>query len=116
MLDELKEEENSIDSKRLVCVKSDATIFNFNVFKGSLDFASNIYNGKISLEKVKNSQYKMFKLLNNLKEYNPTKLDKIKSREETLNDAEKLYNDNVIKGFENGVFLFNYGFQKKKRS
>ena len=57
----------------------------------------------------------MFKLLNNLKEYNPTKLDKIKSREETLNDAEKLYNDNVIKGFENGVFLFNYGFQKKKK-
>ena len=89
LLDELKEEKNSIDSNRLVCVKSDGTVFNFNVFKSSLDFASGIYNGKISLEKAKNSQYKMFELLNNLKEYNPKKLDKIKSREETLNDAEK---------------------------
>ena len=42
LLDELKEEKNSIDSKRLVCVKSDGTIFNFNVFKSSLDFASDI--------------------------------------------------------------------------
>ena len=67
LLDELKEEKNSIDSKRLVCVKSDGTIFNFNVFKSSLDFASDIYNGKISLEKTKNSQYKMFELLNDLK-------------------------------------------------
>ena len=46
-LDELKEEENSTDSKRLVCVKSDGTICNFNVFKSSLDFGSDVYNGKI---------------------------------------------------------------------
>ena len=59
-LDELKEEKNSIDSKILVCVKSDGTIFNFNVLKISLDFASDIYNRKISIEKAKNSQYKMF--------------------------------------------------------
>ena len=116
LFDELKEEKNSTDSKRLVCVKSDGTIFNFNVFKSSLDFASDIYNGKISLEKAKNSQYKMFELLDYLKEYNPTKLDKIKSREETLNDAEKLYKNrsNVIKAFLNRVFPFNYGFQKEK--
>ena len=56
LLDKLKEEKNSIDSKRLVCVKSDGTIFNFNVFKSSSDFASDIYNSKISLEKGKNSQ------------------------------------------------------------
>ena len=60
----------------------------------------------------------MFESLNNLKEYNPTKLDKIKSKEQTLNDAEKLYNnkDNVIKAFKNGIFPFNYGFQKKKEA
>ena len=58
----------------------------------------------------------MFELLDYLKEYSPTKLDKIKSREETLNDAEKLYKNrnSVIKAFENGIFLFNYGFQKRK--
>ena len=116
MLDELKEEKNSTDSKRLVCVKSDGTIFDFNVFKSSLDFASDIYDGKISLEKAKNSQYKMFELLDDLKRYNLTKLDNMKTREETLNDAEKLYKNrsNVIKAFVNRVFPFNYGFQKEK--
>ena len=80
----------------------------------TLDFASEIYNGKTSLEKAKNSQYKMLELLNDLKDYNPTRLDKIRSKEETLNDAEKLYKSrsNVIKAFENRVFPFNYGFQK----
>ena len=116
LLDELKEEKNSIDSKRLVCVKSDGTIFNFNVFKSSLGFASDIYNGKISLKKAKKSQYKMFELLDYLKEYNPKKLDKVKSRERTLNDAEKLYKSrsSVIKAFENEVFPFNCGLQKEK--
>ena len=33
----------------------------------------------------------MLRLLNNLKDYKPTNLDKIKSKEETLNDAENLY-------------------------
>ena len=58
----------------------------------------------------------MLKLLNDLKDYNPTNPDKIKSREETLHDAEKLYKNRsgVIKAFENGVFPFNYRFQKEK--
>ena len=55
LLDAFKEEKNSIDFKRPVCVKSDGTILNFNVFKNSLDFASNIYNGKILLKEVKDS-------------------------------------------------------------
>ena len=116
LLDEFKEEKNNTDFKRLVCVKSNGIILNFNVFKSSLDFASDIYNGKVLLKKAKNSQYKMFKLLDDLKEYNPTRLDKIKSREETLNDAEKLFNNrsNVIKASENKVFPLNYGFQKEK--
>ena len=106
----------SLKKKRFVCIKSDGTIFNFNVFKSSLDFASGIYNSKISLEEAKNSKYKKFESLDNLKEYNPTRLDKIKSREETLNDAEKLFNNrsNVIKASENKVFPLNYGFQKEK--
>ena len=39
LLNVLKEEKNSIDSTRFICVKSDGTIFNFSVFKISLDFA-----------------------------------------------------------------------------
>ena len=56
--------------RRLVRVKFEGTIFNFNVFKSSLHFPSDIYKGKNSLEKAKNSQYKMFELLHYLKEYN----------------------------------------------
>ena len=56
----------------------------------------------------------MFELLDNLKEYNPTRLDKIKSREETLSYIKKMYKNrsNAINAFENGIFSFNYGFQK----
>ena len=39
LLDELKEEKNTIDSKKHVCVKSDGKIINFNTFKGSLELA-----------------------------------------------------------------------------
>ena len=80
MLDEFKGKKNSIDSKRLACVKSDGTIFNFNVFKSTLDFASDIYNGKITLEEAEKDQYKMFKQLKDLEKYDPKNLDKINSR------------------------------------
>ena len=51
MLDDLKEEKNTIDLEKLVCAKFDGTIFNFSTFKNSLDLPSNIYHkGKTSLE------------------------------------------------------------------
>ena len=59
----------------------------------------------------------MLKLLNGLKDYNPTNPDKIKYKEETLINAKKLYKskNNVIRAFEVGVFLFKDGFQKKSQ-
>ena len=58
----------------------------------------------------------MLKLLNGLKDYNPTNPDKIKYKEETLINGKKLYKNrnNVIKAFEEGVFPFKDGFKKKK--
>ena len=59
----------------------------------------------------------MFKLLDYLREYDPTNLDKIKPREKTINNVRKLHNNrnNDIKTFENGVvFSFSHGFQKEK--
>ena len=48
----------------------------------------------------------MFTLPNDLKKQDAKNLDKIKSKKETLINAEKLYNNrnNVIKAFEDGVF------------
>ena len=58
-------------------MKSDGTVFNFNIFKGSLQLASNIYNNKALLEKTKNNQCKILKQLNDLKEFDPTNRKKI---------------------------------------
>ena len=57
----------------------------------------------------------MFRLPNHLKKYQPKNLKKTKSKEEALTNAE-IYNnrDNVIKAFENRVFPFSDGFQKKE--
>ena len=65
-LDELKEEENITDLKRFVCIEYDGAMFNYNVFKSSIHFASNIYIDKILLEEAKSSQHKMLKLLDDL--------------------------------------------------
>ena len=105
LLDKLKKEKNTIDSERLVCVKTDGTIFNLNTFKNSLEFASNNYHkGKTSLKEAKKNQYKMLKQLKDQEEDDPKNLDKLKSENETLINAKKLYNnrDNVIRAFENG--------------
>ena len=48
---EIREEEHDIDLEKLVCIKSDETIFNFNIFKLLFQFASDIYNGKIQKAK-----------------------------------------------------------------
>ena len=51
----------------------------------------------------------MFSLLNDFKKYNPKRLDRIKSKEEALINAEKLYNNrnNFIKAYKDRVFPFN---------
>ena len=115
-MDDIREEENDIDPKKLVCTISDETIFNFNIFKLSFTFASRTYDGKITLKEAKNDQYQMLKQLKVLEKYDSKNPDKINSRKETFINAEKLYNtrDNVIKAFENGVFLFKDGFRKKR--
>ena len=58
----------------------------------------------------------MFTLLNKLRNYKPTNLDKRREGKETLNNAEMLYNssNNVIKAFEDNFFSFKDGFQKEE--
>ena len=73
---EIKEKENDIDPEKLVCTKSDGKFFSFNNFKSSLKFASNIYNGKVPLEKEKKDQCEMFKRVKDLEGYSPTNLTK----------------------------------------
>ena len=56
------------------------TLYDFNIFKSSLEFALSIYGGKISWKEVENKQYKMLALLTKLKNYTSTNPEKIKSK------------------------------------
>ena len=80
--------------------------------------ASNIYRDKNLLKDAENKQSDIKILLNKLRNYNPTKPKKIKSKEETLIAAEKLLNNRqeVIDAFKTGIFLYIDGFQIKEES
>ena len=90
LFEKIKKEKNDIDPEKFVCVKTDGTIFNFNKFKNLIDLASNIYRNKNLLKDAENKQHDINILLNKLRNYNPTKPNKIKSKRETLVAAEKL--------------------------
>ena len=111
LINELREDENFIYNKKLVCGKIDRKIYDFTVFKNPIKFASVIFN-KGSLKDAKDSQNEMLVMLNYLKNYNPKNLKKIKSREGTLINAQIFYDDRkkVINAFEDGVFPFEDGF------
>ena len=86
--EKIKKEKNDIDPEKFVCVKADGTVSNFNKLKKSIDLASNTYRDKKLLKDAKNEQHDIKILLNKLRNYNPTKLKKIKAKEETLSAAE----------------------------
>ena len=116
LLEKITKERNNIDPEKLVCVKTDGTIFNFSKFKTSLDLASNIYTNKKVFKDEENKQSEIKMLLNKLIKYNPTKLKKISAKEEILSAAEKLLNNRqeVIDTFKTGIFPQIDGFQIKE--
>ena len=80
MIDEIKEEQNAIDFDKLLCVISDGKAhFNFGIFKSLQNVTSDI-NYKGSLKDAKDDQYKMFTLMNDLRNYKQTTSDKIREK------------------------------------
>ena len=73
--------------------------------------ASNIYRNKSLLKDAESKQHKI-KILNKLRNYNPTKSKNIKAKKETLSAAEKLLNNRqeVIDAFKTGIFPYIDGF------
>ena len=108
-LQKKKKEKNDIDP---------GTIFNFSKFKTSLDLASNIYKNKKLLKDAENKQSEIKILLNKLRKYNPTKLKKIKAKEEILSAAGKLLNNRqeLTDAFKAGIFPYIDGFQINEES
>ena len=118
LLEKITQKRNDIDPEKFICVKTNATIFNFNKFKNSLDLASNIYRNKKLLKDEENKQSEIKILLNKLRKYNPTKLKKINAKEETLSAAEKLLNhrQEVIDAFKTGIFAHIDGYIEEDES
>ena len=58
LFEEIKKEKNDISPEKPICLKTDGIVFNFNTFKASLDFASNIYYSKnyLNIQKLINAQ------------------------------------------------------------
>ena len=117
LFEKIKKEKNDIDPEKIVCVKTDGTIFNFNKFKNLIDLASNIYRDNNLLRDAENKQHNVKILLNKLRNCNPTKPKKIEAKKETLNAAEKLLNNRqeVIDAFKTGIFPYIDGFQIRKK-
>ena len=71
---------------------------------------------KSLLKDTENKQNEIKILLNKIRKYNPTKLENINAKEETLSAAEKLLNNRqeVIDAFKTGIFPYIDGFQIKE--
>ena len=117
-MSEIKEEQNAIkkDSKKLIFMGANKKYFDFRVFRGPYEFGSVIYH-KGSLKDAKDSQNRMLAKLDDFKKYNPKSREVIDRKKEILIDAERFYDyrNKVIEAFEDGVFLFKDGFQKKSQ-
>ena len=90
--------------------------FDFRVFRGPYEFGSIIYH-KGLLKDAKDSQNRMLAKLDDFKKHNPKNPEVIEGEKEILIDAERFYDyrNKVIEAFEDGVFLFKDGFQKKSQ-
>ena len=95
---ETKENKN----KSFLCTNANGTQYDFNKYRNLNQLGSEIYSGELSLEKAKGEQHEMLALINKLKGYNPNNPKKVKSKQEVLHNAEKLYQtrNDVIDAFE----------------
>ena len=119
MFEKIKKEKNDIDPEKLFCAKTyNKTTFNFNIFKTSLDLASDVYCDKKVLKDAESKQHDMQVLLKKLDDYSPANSKKIKERETTINAATNLYNNRqkVIEAFKKGIFWYIDGFEKEEES
>ena len=97
-----------LDTAQLYCEKTyGKTKHDFTKFTFRLKFASRIYHGDHTLQQEEEVQEKLKVLKNKLNnENNPTKKDKIKEKDDTLNSAKKLFftREEIIIAFKKGIF------------
>ena len=114
---EVSKIDKDLDTEELVCTKTDGkTKYDFNLFMTLLKFTEKVYTGELTSQEAKDDQAQLEILIMRLdKEYNPKIKRKMDEKKEVLKSAEKLFyvRENIISGFEKGVFLYK---NKKEES
>ena len=71
LLPEFQKIDKKLDKAEIVCTKTDATKYNFNIFALPLKFIKKIYNYEITLNEVIEEQAELKELINKLNDYGP---------------------------------------------
>ena len=111
LMDEIEEVDENIDIYNLAFIGSNKGKFNFNTFRMPLNFLSDIYNGKISLEEAEFAQREIEKKIEWLQfNYEPKNKKEKEEIERVFMHAKDLIEcrDKIIKAFKDGTFRFEH--------
>ena len=120
----VREAYSKTDYKKLLCVHTNETEYNFNNFKKLKKFVYDIHFGRISIKQTKDKHSEVKKLIIQLKGYNSKNKDRKRSRSETLDNAERCYDGRelTIEAFGDGTFRlatkaqYNIQTEEKRRA
>ena len=91
LVDEIKEISRKNKYKTFACFHSNGTPYDFNKFTDIKQLGDDVFNGYISMKQANDEQDDMKEEMTKLENYNPTSEKKIKSKEEVLHNAKKLF-------------------------
>ena len=115
ILRDIKKINNKLESAELVCIKTDGTKYDFNIFTLPLRFAEKIHNYEITLDEAINNQTELSMLINKLNNYNPRIPEKVNEKNNVLNSARELWDVRKdITVFEKGIFPYKGNVFKTK--
>ena len=99
-----------------MCTHLNGKEYNFYQFANLDLFGNKIFSSTTSIKDAQEEQFKMEKLLINLKENKPLSDYKKKTKDQVLKNAKDLFEtrNKIIKVFENGTFALARNVQKEQ--
>ena len=88
-LAKLKDINDEIDYRKLVCVRTNERVYDFHIFRKLADLSRNIYHGDILIEQAKSRRNEMENLLSSLTRY----------RQQNKNNTKNNISENLKKHF-----------------
>ena len=97
-------------------VRSNKKLYHFNMLKSLGQFASDIYNGVITIKDAKEEQDELVSKIRDLTEYNVRNEKKVKQKQEILKNVKQLFEtrNKIIDEFQNDVFSATKNVQEKQ--